>query len=74
MIRRSRVLVARTLIDGGVEVKAARLTAGFKGRTDFNRLFKRYIGCTPKDYRDNRERTAMARTQETKLAGALRIA
>ena len=42
---------AKLLRDTSMEVKAVTYACGFSTQTNFNRHFKRLMGCTPTEYR-----------------------
>ena len=42
---------ARLLLETSLEVKTIAYTCGFSTQTNFNRHFKRLMGCTPTKYR-----------------------
>ena len=51
LVARSRVDHAARNIQHGMKIEAAIRFAGFTNRTNFNRLFRRYYGCVPREYR-----------------------
>ena len=49
-----RLEVAKTLlIESGMSVAVIGQKIGFSDPAYFNRQFKKYIGCTPGEYRNN---------------------
>jgi AraC-like DNA-binding protein len=50
-IIRARVEFAAERIAKGEKIMAARTEAGFKDTSNFNKQFRRYVGCGPEEFR-----------------------